>query len=145
MYLMLAMLLLNVAFLAVNHRRLKVSTFDPEFAELIGIRTRRLNLTLMFLVSLTVTAAFHAAGAILVIALVVVPAATAYLFSDRLPQLIFRTLVIALIGAVAGFQVAYQLDAATSAAMATFYGLIFAVVLAATRLARQRKIRAGKL
>lgn len=139
MYLMLAILLLNVVFIILNYRQLKVSTFDPEFAELTGVRTRRLHLALMFLVSLTVTAAFHAAGAILVIALVVVPAATAYLFNNRLPQLICWTLVIAAGGAMTGFQVAYQLDAATSAAIATCYALIFAVMLTASRVTPRRR------
>lgn len=137
MYLMLTVLGLNAAFLAATYRRLKVSTFDPEFAELIGVRTRRLNLALMFLVSVTVTAAFHAAGAILVIALMVAPAATARLLSDRLPQMIIWTLAIAAVGALAGFQLAYLLDAATSAALAVFYGLLFAAALLGTRL-RQR-------
>lgn len=139
LYLMLAVLGSNAAFLTAFYRQLKVSTFDPEFAELIGIRTRWLNLALMFLVSVTITAAFNAAGAILVIALMVAPAATAYLISDRLPQLISWTLVIAAAGALAGFQVAYQLDAATSAAMAVFYGLIFAVVLIGARVSRRTR------
>lgn len=139
MYLMLAVLVGNALFIAACYRQLKVATFDPEFAELIGIRTRWLNLALMFLVSVTVTAAFNAAGAILVIALVVAPAATAYLISERLPQLIAWTLVIAAAGALAGFQVAYRLDAATSAAMAVFYGLIFAVVLAGTRVSHRNR------
>lgn len=138
MYLMLVMLAVNAAFLAANFRQLTVTTFDPEFAGLIGIPTRRLNLALMFLVSVTVTAAFNAAGAILVIALMVTPAATAHLISDRLPQMVAWALAIAALGAVVGFQVAYALDAATSAAMAAFYGVVFGVVLTAVRIRRRR-------
>ncbi|MGP6173866.1 metal ABC transporter permease [Corynebacterium sp. A21] len=136
MYLMLGVLLLNAVFITACYRQLKVSTFDLQFAELIGIRTRGLNLALMFLVSVTVTAAFHAAGAILAIALMVTPAATAHLISNRLPQLIRWTLLIAAVGALGGFLVAYRLDAATSAAMAVCYGLIFAVVLILSRIRR---------
>lgn len=142
LYLMLVMLAINIIFLAINYRALKVSTFDPEFAEISGIRTRRLGFGLMFLVAVTVTAAFNAAGAVLVIALVIVPAATAFLFCERLIPLITWTLVIAAVGALAGFQLAYVLDAATSAAMAVFYGLIFAVVLVGTRL--RTRFRPGR-
>src|SRR5690606_28930386 len=64
--------------------------------------------------------------AILVIALVVIPPATAYLLSNRLPVMITLTVVISGGGALAGFWLAYVLDAATSAGMSVFYGLIFA-------------------
>ena len=96
----------------------------------------------MFLVSVTITAAFNAAGAILVIALVVVPPATAYLLTTRLPVMIALTALIAIGGALAGFWVAYVLNAATSAGMSLFYGLVFAAVLVVTRLLpRQRQKR----
>lgn len=142
MWLMLAVFALNAVFLALTWHRLTAATFDPEFAQLLGIRTRRLNLVLMFLVSVTVTAAFHAAGAILVIALMVAPAATADLFAGRLPRMLVWTLAIAAGGALAGFQLAYRLDAATSAAMSVFYGLLFALVLLVTQW-RQRAQAGG--
>ncbi|MGO1407984.1 MAG: metal ABC transporter permease [Brachybacterium sp.] len=140
LYVMLGVLLVNVVFLAVFYPKLKVTTFDAQFATSLGIRAGALNTAFMFLVSVTVTAAFNAAGAILVIALVVVPAATAYLLSHRLPVMIALTLLIAVAGAVAGFWGAYALDAATSAGMSVFYGIVFAAVLTATRL-RQRHRR----
>ncbi|WP_449276673.1 metal ABC transporter permease [Leucobacter sp. GX24907] len=139
MYVMLAVLLVNVIFLTVFYSKLKVTTFDSEFAGSLGIRTGLINTAFMFLVSVTVTAAFNASGAILVIALVVVPPATAYLLSTRLPVMITLTVIIASVGAVAGFWVAYVLDAATSAGMSVFYGLMFAAVLAGTRLAQRRR------
>ena len=112
-------------------------TFDAAFASAIGMRTRILGTTFMFLVSVTVTAAFHAVGAILVIALVVAPAATAFLVTQRLRSMIALTLVFAGGGALAGFWIAYVLDAATSAGMAVLYGVLFIVVFVVSR-ARQR-------
>lgn len=69
LYVMLAMLVINATFLTLFYQKLKVTTFDPQFASSLGIRTTMLNTAFMFLVSVTVTAAFNAAGAILVIAL----------------------------------------------------------------------------
>lgn len=140
LYVMLGVLLINAIFLALFYSKLKVTTFDPQFATSLGIRSGLLNTAFMFLVSVTVTAAFNAAGAILVIALVVVPAATAYLLTTRLPVMIAFTALIAVAGALAGFWVAYVLNAATSAGMSVFYGLVFGAVLTATRL-RQRRHR----
>ncbi|MFV0434975.1 MAG: metal ABC transporter permease [Leucobacter sp.] len=137
LYVMLAVLLANLVFLGLFYSKLKVTTFDAQFASSLGIRAGLLNTAFMFLVSVTVTAAFNAAGAILVIALVVIPAATAYLLSTRLPVMIALTALIAAAGALAGFWIAYVLDAATSAGMSLFYGIVFAGVLVGTKL-RQR-------
>jgi len=140
LYVMLGVLLVNAGFLALFYPRLKVTTFDPQFAAGLGIRTGAANTAFMFLVSVTVTAAFNAAGAILVLSLVVVPPATAYLISRTLPAMIGLTALIAVAGAVAGFWAAYGLNAATSAGMAVFYGLLFLAVLLTTRLHRRRRV-----
>lgn len=139
LYLMLGMLVLNAVVLALLHRTLTLTTFDPVFARTIGIRSGLVNGVLMLLVALTVTAAYNAAGAILVIALVVIPPATARLLTDRLPVMLALAAGIAAAGALVGFWLAYALDAATSAGMATFYGVAFGAVLLATRLRRPRR------
>ena len=139
LYVMLGVLALNIAFLTVFHFKLKVTTFDAQFACSVGIRPGLVNAAFMFLVSLTVTAAFNATGAILVLALMIAPPATAYLLSRTLPAMITLTAVIAVTGALGGFWSAYVLDAATSAGMAVFYGLVFVGALAATRVAQWRR------
>lgn len=142
-YVMLGVLLVNALFVSLLYSKLKVFVFDPQFAAALGIRTRLLGTTLMFLVSLTVTAAFHAVGAILVIALVVVPAATAFLVTQRLGLMIVCTVVFAVVGVLAGFGIAYVLDAATSAGMAVTYGVVFLMVFAAQRVRRRVARRVG--
>lgn len=141
LYVMLAVLALVVGFIGLTYRRLKLATFDPQFATTLGMRTGLLNTAFMFLVSLTVTASFHAAGAILVLALMVVPAATAHLLTHRLGSMLAVTAAVAAGGAMAGFWISYALDAATSAGMALVQGLLFAVVLAGVGLARGRERR----
>lgn len=129
LYVMLAVLVINAVFITVFYPPLKLTTFDPQLAKLLGVRTNLLDVIFMFLVSLTATAAFNAAGALLIIALMVTPAATAQIFVTTMRQMITWTLLFAGVGAVVGFGLAYVLDASTSAAMAVFYGLQFAVVL----------------
>ncbi|WP_066912066.1 metal ABC transporter permease [Millisia brevis] len=138
LYLMLAVLVINAAFVGLLWRRLEVTTFDPEFARVSGIRTGLLNMALMLLVSITVTAAFNAAGAILVVALMIAPPATALLISRRLTVMVAWTVVIAAVGALGGFLIAYYLDAATAAGMSVFYGAIFVAVLVGTVAQRRR-------
>lgn len=141
LYVMLGVLALGVLFIAALYPKLKVTTFDPEFAASIGIRSGLLNTAFMFLVSVTVTAAFSATGAILVVALMIVPPATAHLLTRRLPAMLAATAAIAVVGAIAGFWAAYALDAATSAGMAVFYGLVFVAALGASRLVRRLRLR----
>lgn len=146
LYVMLGVLALNSLFIACCYPRLKLVTFDPEYANTIGVSRGSWGIAFMFLVSVTVTAAFNAAGAILVVALVVIPAATAYLVSARLSVMIGLTVAFAAGGALVGFWLAYVANAATSAGMAVLYGLMFAVVFAATRWtggARRRRARAA--
>jgi manganese/zinc/iron transport system permease protein len=142
LYTMLAMLAVNAGFIAVFYKRLKVTTFDRQFAEVLGMRTKMLNTAFMFLVSVTVVAAFKAVGAILVISLIVVPAATAQLVSNRLSVMIAMTCIFAVAGAFAGFWIAYVLNTGTSAAMSVFYGVMFVAVAVfdklATRFRRKR-------
>lgn len=140
LYVMLGVAALNAAFICLFYARLKLTTFDPAFAHSLGIPTTMLNLVLMLLVAVTVTAAFNVAGAILVIALMVVPAATALLVTRRLSRMIVATVAIAAGGSFAGFWLAYFLDAATSAGMAVFQGIVFAVVFVMTRPGRTRPV-----
>lgn len=137
LYVMLAVLAVNVAFIVIFYPKLKVTTFDDQFAAVLGMRTGLLNTAFMFLVSLTVVAAFHAAGVILVISLVVVPAATAHLISRRLSVMLVLTALFAVVGALGGFWIAYVINAATSAAMAVFYGFLFLSVAFIDSLATQ--------
>ena len=99
--------------LFIARRPLSISAFDPVFGRSIRLRTRLLHYVIMTLVSLTVVVAFHAAGAVLVVALMVVPAATALLFTRSLSSTVLVAVVVALVGSQLGFWLAYLIDAAT--------------------------------
>lgn len=143
LYVMVGVLVINVLFTVIAYPYLTITTFDRQYAHTVGIRTSLVNTIFMFVVCLTATAAFNAAGTILVVALFIIPATTARLFTHRLETMILATLVIAASGAIAGFWVAYRVDAATSSGMAVFYGLMFIVALGATQAHKYlRRIKA---
>ncbi|WP_459583230.1 metal ABC transporter permease, partial [Aerococcus mictus] len=89
-------------------------------------------------------AAFNAAGAILVIALMVVPAATAILFARSLRHLLVLTLLIAVAEALLGFVLALYLDLATSAMMAFTDGVVFLSALAWYKLSGRAAARSHR-
>ncbi len=123
------MLLLNLAFVLVFYKELKVSTFDPELAEAQGFRPKTMQYALMTLVSLTVVAAFQTVGSLLVIALLIVPAATSYLLTDRLSWMLVIGVIAGMMSAVFGFAGAIQLDLSISGSIVVAGGILFLLAL----------------
>ncbi|MDO5700589.1 MAG: metal ABC transporter permease [Bowdeniella nasicola] len=139
MWLMLAVLAVNIAFVTIFYRPLVLSTFDEPYARSRGVATRALNYALMALVSINVVAAFNAAGAVLVVALMIAPPATALLVVRTVPQMFAATLGFAVLAATGGFWLAYVFDAATSATMAAVEGVVFLIVWGLWAARRRRR------
>ncbi|WP_186757869.1 metal ABC transporter permease [Echinicola salinicaeni] len=126
-YLSLINLILVSLFIYLFFKELKISTFDKEFAASIGLSTVGVNYGLMGMVSYTTVSSFEAVGAILVVALLVVPPATAYLWSKDLNKLIKITIALGIIVSIAGYYLAFALNSSIAGAMASVAGLIFFV------------------
>lgn len=134
MYVLLLVTLLNLAFLAATWKQMQLSTFDPLLSQSIGVPNKTLNYAFMFVVSITLTAAFNSAGAILVVAFMIVPGSIARLLTHRLGPLLATAIVVAAVGAAGGYYLAYYFDSATSATMAMLYGIMFLCTYYAGRL-----------
>jgi manganese/zinc/iron transport system permease protein len=106
-----ATLLLNLLLLALFYKELRISTFDPHLATTQGIPARGMQYGLMAVTAVTVVAAFESVGSILVIAMLVAPAATAKLLCDRLSTMIAASLVVAAAVGVLGHVFAITLPA----------------------------------
>ena len=87
-------------------KELRLATFDPALSTALGFNATALHFGLMALVAGAVVAAFEAVGSILVIAMLICPAATARLLTDRLPVQVWLSAVIAAATGVAGYLVA---------------------------------------
>jgi manganese/zinc/iron transport system permease protein len=120
-------LILNVVFVAVAFKELKLATVDPGLASLLGFSPVLIHYSLMSVVSVTAVGAFSAVGSILVVALMIGPPATAYLLADRLGPMLWSSSGIAAVGAILGYGVAYVLDVSIAGSMATMCGVLFTV------------------
>ncbi len=125
LYVASGILLINLIFLWIGFRQLHLTTFDPAFAASIGISIGLWNYLLMGAVSMTTVAAFDSVGAILVVALFVVPPATAYLLTDKLRQMIALTVVISILISILGYYLAVALDGSIAGAIVTVAGVGF--------------------
>ncbi len=119
-------LALNLALLLLFFKELKLTTFDPALAASLGFRPGRVHYGLMAAVSVTAVAAFDAVGPVLVVGFFVVPAAAAYLLTDRLGVLLVLAAALGAGSAWAGTFAAAALDANTAGAVAAVLGLVFA-------------------
>ena len=122
-------------FVGLFYKELKISSFDPQLSTTLGISAKFMHYFLMVLVAATSVAAFESVGSILVIAMLIVPAASAHLLTDRLAAMLIVSVLIsaacALLGHVAAITVpswfGYQ-DTNTAGMMAVVAGLIFVFV-----------------
>jgi manganese/zinc/iron transport system permease protein len=127
LYVMGGILLLNVLFIILFYKELKLATFDAGLAAALGFAPGLIHYSLMAVVSITAVGAFDAVGSILVVALMIAPPVTAYLLTDSLPRMIGLSALIGAIGAIAGFWLANALDASIAGSMATMLGILFAL------------------
>jgi len=122
-------LLLNILLVTLLYKELKISTFDKDLALTLGFAPTLLHYLLMSAVSITVVGAFESVGAILVVAMLVVPPATAYLLTQKLSQMLWLSVLLGIASAGGGYALARVLDSSIAGAMATIAGLLFVIAL----------------
>jgi manganese/zinc/iron transport system permease protein len=125
----LIVLVINVLVLATLWKELKLSSFDPALATTMGFSATAMHYLLMTLVSVTTVASFEAVGSILVVAMLIVPASTAYLLTDRLGPMVVLSAGIGVIAAVVGYWGGMYWDTSISGMMTVVAGCIFAVTV----------------
>ena len=142
---LLVVLGINVVCVGLFYKELKITAFDPALADTLGISSGKMHYLLMILVAITTVASFEVIGSILVIAMLIVPAATAHLLTDRLPRMIMVSLVVGIFSAVLGHLMAINLPVllasqvggvfirvdgtSTAGMMAVASGMIFGVTV----------------
>ena len=129
-YVMLGVIAIIVLVFTFCRKQLLATSFDPAFAEVIGIRSYWWNQLIMALVSITTIAAFEAVGAILVVALMVVPPCAAYLLTVKLPVMIGLSLIFGIIAAVIGYYFAVLTNSSVSGSMVVVAGAELALATA---------------
>ncbi len=110
-------------------RHFQITTFDPIMAASIGLPVLFLDYLLTTCVSLVVVSAVSMVGVILVVGLLITPAATAYLLSDRLDKMMFLAAIFGVTSVIGGLYLCVWLDSAGGGAIILFCTLQFLVVL----------------
>ena len=121
-------LLITVTLLIAFFKELKVSTFDKGLAASLGFSPAIIHYGLMSVSSITTVGAFDAVGAILVVALMIAPAAAAYLLTTDLKKMLGLAVGFGIFSAILGYWVAHWLDASIAGSITTVLGLVFLLV-----------------
>lgn len=107
------------------YKQFKLCAFDPALAAAVGIPVALFHYLLMGLVSLSTVASFESVGAILVVGMLIVPASTAYLLTERLSMMLLYSVLIGALSSAGGYYFAKWLDASIAGSMITVAGLLF--------------------
>ncbi|QST00561.1 metal ABC transporter permease [Pontibacillus sp. ALD_SL1] len=117
--------ILNLTIILLFYKEFKISTFDPQLAISIGVPVVAIHYVLMSMVSFSTVASFDSVGAILVVAMLIVPGATSYLLTDSFGGMIALSALIGALSSLLGYTFALFVDVSISGAMATATGLLF--------------------
>ncbi|NBG65642.1 metal ABC transporter permease [Acidiluteibacter ferrifornacis] len=131
-------LILIVTFIIWGYKGLFITSFNEEYAKAIGISAAFWHYALMSSVSLTTVVAFESVGAILVVAFLIVPAATAYLIVDDLKKMLLLSALFGTLSAISGYYLAYTMDGSIAGAMATMTGIFFTIVFIIQKIRAQK-------
>ena len=121
-------LIVTIILLFAFFKELKLSTFDAGLATSLGFSPVVIHYGLMSVASVTTVGAFDAVGAILVVALMIAPAATAYLLTKDLKRMLLLACGFGVLSAILGYWVAHWLDASIAGSITTVLGLLFLFV-----------------
>jgi manganese/zinc/iron transport system permease protein len=120
-----AVFLVNLIFVLLGYKELKITSFDPALAASVGISATLWHYILMGMVSLTTVSSFESVGAILVVALLIAPPATAYLLTDRLDRMLIYAVVVGVVASIGGYYLAVWMNGSIAGAIAVVAGIEF--------------------
>jgi len=127
LYISGTVLVIVLAFIIFGYKELFITTFDPAYASAIGVSTILWHYLLMGAVSITTVASFESVGAILVVALLIAPPATAYLLVDDFKKMLILTSFIGILISISGYYLAAWFDGSIAGAMAAMAGVFFGI------------------
>lgn len=122
-------LLINLIFIIIFYKELKISSFDKELSIIAGFSISIIYYMLMSLVAITAVGAFETVGAILVIAFFIIPGASAYLLTNKLHYMLIIAVIYSIFASILSYILALILNVNISGMCATILGVLFILTL----------------
>ncbi len=115
-----------------GYRRLLFTTFDPEVAEVSGVRTARVDALLMAVLAVSILATMKVMGVVLIAATLVIPAVVARMLTNSFARMLWLSVVVGGVCGFIGMVASYHLDISSGAAIVLVGALLFSAVLGLT-------------
>ncbi|HHS3149695.1 TPA: metal ABC transporter permease [Staphylococcus aureus] len=123
----------------IFYRPLMISTFDPTFSRMSGLNTTLLHYFVMLLLSLVTVASIQTVGIILVVALLITPASTAFLISKKLYSMMIIASLISVISSIVGLYYSYIYNIPSGATIVLCTFVIYIITLFFTKFTNRKK------
>jgi manganese/iron transport system permease protein/iron/zinc/copper transport system permease protein len=136
---LVAVSLLAVIFVFVRYRALLFTTFDPDVANVSGVRVGRVEAQLMIILSLSILATLTVIGVTLVAAMLVIPAVVARMLTDSFSRMLAWSTAVGTVSGLVGMYVSYYAEVPSGTMIVLVGAAIFLVVFAFAGSARRRK------
>lgn len=115
-----------------RYRALLFATFDPEVAEVSGVRTARVDALLMLVLAASILATMKVIGVVLVAAMLVIPAVVARLLTNRFARMLWLAVLVGAVSGLAGMYLSYFLDVSSGATIVLVGTVVFLATFALT-------------
>jgi ABC-type Mn2+/Zn2+ transport system permease subunit len=122
------------------YRHLLFATFDPEVAQVSGVKVSWIEALLMGMLSLTILVTMRVIGTLLISALLVIPASVARMLTNSFSRMLWISPLVGATSAFIGMNLAYHLDTSASATIILVGTLMFIVVYAVSGLRGRSRI-----
>ncbi|CAD7360560.1 MULTISPECIES: metal ABC transporter permease [Staphylococcus] len=132
-YTALVVSIIVLSLIIILFRPLKMSTFDPVFSRMSGLNTTFMHYFVMLLLALVIVASVQTVGVILVVALLITPASTAYLITKRLSTMMLVSSLFSVISSTIGIYVSFILNLPSGAVIVLIAAILYALVFALTK------------
>ena len=127
MWITIAVALLVLTTITIFFRPLLLTTFDPILAKSIGVKVTFYHYLLMVILTLVAVTAMQSVGTILIVALLITPAATAYLYANSLKTMIFLSSGFGALASVLGLFIGYSFNIAAGSSIVLTSALLFLI------------------
>ena len=116
-------------FIALLYKELLITSFDETLAKVYGLKTRAIHYAFLFMLTLIIVTSLQVVGAILIVAMIIAPAATSYLLTNRLPVMLALSTAIGAVSAVIGMFFSLTFNLPSGASIVLTLASIFTLTL----------------
>lgn len=116
-----------ILFVTFFYKELLVTSFDETYAKTYGLKVQLLHYTLMLVLTLVTVSALQTVGIILVVAMLITPAATAFLWTDKLSTMLILAATFGVVSSITGLYFSYTFNWASGPAIVIVAALLFAI------------------